>query len=457
MTYFKKYIINFLKKLGISSSRSQHISLHIGQSFFYKAGTILINFLLVPITLDLLDSTNYGVWLTLSSFILWFQFFDAGLGNGLRNKLAESLLTSNYEKARAYVSTAYFIIGFISISIMLVFIFISQYIEWTTFFNTDMTLQNELKILLPIVFSFFMLQLVLKLIINIYQAYENHSITDKFQFIVQCLYLLTVWFLTKMSFDSLLLFGAIYSSMPVLVLIFFNFLGFKKQFKKLKPSLNSFSKENLKDITTLGLSFFITKIGALVLLSTDTYIISKIYSPAEVVPYSLAYKYFSIIIILYAIIVQPYWTSFTRAFGENNFKWIKESVKSIQRLWLLVPTFLFFMIIFSGNFFEIWVGDKVIIPLNISLSIVLFVILYTYSQMYNQFINGVGKVRLHVYISLFIIIFNIPLSIFLAKYMNLHIPGIVLGSCICLAFKVVFLPIQYKKIIHNKAVGLWNI
>ena len=77
--------------------------------------------------------------------------------------------------------------------------------------------------------------------------------------------------------------------------------------------------------------------------------------------------------------------------------------------------------------------------------------------MYNQFINGVGKVRLHVYISLLIMILNIPLSIFLAKNMNLHISGIVLGSCICLVFKVVFLPIQYKKIIHNKAVGLWNV
>jgi hypothetical protein len=50
---------------------------------------------------------KYGSWLTLRSIILWFAFFDIGLGNGLRNKFTEAKAPGNLERTRIYISTAY--------------------------------------------------------------------------------------------------------------------------------------------------------------------------------------------------------------------------------------------------------------------------------------------------------------------------------------------------------------
>lgn len=440
----------------IKSDRTKNISLHVRWSFIYKFGSTIANFLLVPITIGYLNTSNYGVWLTLSSFIGWFQFFDIGLGNGLRNKFAEARANGDYESAQGYISTAYFSVGLISLILIVLFLSVSVFIDWTLIFNTDASLKNDLRFLLPLTFIFFALQLVLKLVINIYQGSQIHSINDKFQFISQLLSLSVIWWLTKLDKSSLLIFGSLFSALPVTILICFNLYAFNGRFNNLKPSISKFSKKYLFDITGLGFNFFITKIGALILLTTDSFVISHIYGPSEVVPYNLAYKYFSILIILYSIIVSPYWSSFTEAYAKSDIIWIKKSINYIQKLWLLVPLCLLLMTLLSETFFNFWVGKVVEVPFDLSISMGLFVLLYTFNQIYNQFINGVGKIKLHVYISIFIIVFNIPLSIFLAKVLNLNSSGIILASCICLILKIVFLPMQYKKIINNRATGIWN-
>jgi O-antigen/teichoic acid export membrane protein len=86
-----KMILNkFYQTFGIKSGRDKNIVKNIGWSSFYKIGSIISNFMLVPLTINYLDTENYGIWLTLTSFISWFSFFDIGLVNGLRNKFAEA-------------------------------------------------------------------------------------------------------------------------------------------------------------------------------------------------------------------------------------------------------------------------------------------------------------------------------------------------------------------------------
>ena len=125
----KEFFNQLFDKAGIKSKRTKNITKHVGLSTLYKAGGIIANFLLVPLTIAYLDTENYGVWLTLTSFISWFSFFDVGLGNGLRNKFAEAKTLGDYKRARAFVSTAYFTISCISLIVLFVFFGINQFIN----------------------------------------------------------------------------------------------------------------------------------------------------------------------------------------------------------------------------------------------------------------------------------------------------------------------------------------
>src|SRR5512133_1004899 len=82
-----------------------------------KGLSIAISLFIVPITIHYVNPTRYGIWLTLSSMVGWFSFFDVGLGHGLRNKFAEAVTNGKDELARIYVSTTYAILSLIIVGV----------------------------------------------------------------------------------------------------------------------------------------------------------------------------------------------------------------------------------------------------------------------------------------------------------------------------------------------------
>lgn len=158
---------------------------------------------------------------------------------------------------------------------------------------------------MPIVFGFFCLQLVVKLITTIYTADQHHSTQGKITFITNLGSLLIVWLLTKTTNSSLLIFGLIYSVFPALLLVGFNFLAFKGRYNYCKPDYKYWKKEHLKDIFGLGSKFFIIQISWVVITSTDNIIISQLFSPEDVVQYNLALKLFTISSMIFAILATP--------------------------------------------------------------------------------------------------------------------------------------------------------
>jgi Na+-driven multidrug efflux pump len=67
-----------------------------------------------------------------------------------------------------------------------------------------------------------------------------------------------------------------------------------------------------------------------------------------------------------------------------------------------------------------------------------------------------GKIRIQLYYAILTAILNIPLSIFLAKYVGLGITGIMVATNISLIFASFWSPIQYHKLINGTAKGIWD-
>lgn len=441
---------------GIKSDRTKNISKHVLLSAFYKGGHILCTFLLVPLTIDFLDSENYGVWLTLSSFIAWFSFFDIGLGNGLRNKFAHARAAEDTELAKGYVSTAYYSIGLICLIFLVFSLIFSFFIDWTKVFNTSVELRNSLAILMPIVFGCFSLQLILRLITSIYIGDQDHSINGKISFIIAALSLFIVWLLTKTASSSLLLFGILFSALPIAFYFILNVYAFAGKYEVFKPNIKYWNRKYFKDIFGLGINFFIVQISVLVLFSTDNFIITQLFGPTEVVPYNIAYKYIGLSNMIFTILLTPYWSSITEAYVKDELDWIRNAMKNLTLFIFGVIAFIIVLVIFAPWVYELWIGDKVIIPVSLTLSMGLFFIVLSGYSPFNFFINGVGKIRLHMYTMCIAAIINIPLSILLVKATKLGVSAVIISTTICVLPNVLLLPIQYFKLINKKAIGVWD-
>ena len=59
-------------------TRSVTVKKNIVTSLTVKGVSIVVSLLLVPLTLGYISSELYGIWLTLSSIMLWLNFFDVG-------------------------------------------------------------------------------------------------------------------------------------------------------------------------------------------------------------------------------------------------------------------------------------------------------------------------------------------------------------------------------------------
>ena len=448
--------IKILKKLGISSERTFNITKHIGLSFIFKFLAIISNFLLVPLTIDYLGSTNYGVWLIITSFIGWFTFFDAGLGHGLRNRFTEAKAKGDISLARAYISSAYFTLGLICLVLITLFFVINFFIDWTQVFNTSKDLQDKISFLMLIVFSFFTIQLVFKLITTIYTADQKPSISVIVNFLTQITSLVAVFLLLKYSKSSLVLFGLIFSFIPVVIFLIFNLLAFKGIYKDYRPTIKLWKKNYVKDIFGLGINFFIIQIAAVILYTTDNLIITHLFSPKDVVPYNLAFKYFSILSMSFSIIVTPYWSAITDAYTKEDYSWIKKSIRSLMKISLGFSIICVIMVIIADQFYVIWVGKEIVIPFKLTLFMALFVMLSLFIQPFTFFINGIGKIRIQLIIGVLMAIINIPLSIILVKYYGFGVSGVIFATILCSILGLMVYPIQYLKIINKKAKGIWN-
>ena len=128
-------IIHLLKQFFVGSERTIKAKKNIIASLLVKMLSIIISLLLVPVTLNYLNSYEYGVWLTLSSILVWINYFDIGLGNGLRNRLTEALAIGDYEKGRIYISTTFAILLILMLTIYLLYAFLQHFISWKSILN----------------------------------------------------------------------------------------------------------------------------------------------------------------------------------------------------------------------------------------------------------------------------------------------------------------------------------
>lgn len=153
-------------------SRSKNVKTNISISFILKIISTGISFMVIPMTINYLNTEQYGVWMTLLAIISWMSFFDMGLGNGLRNKLTEALSKNDIKSAKEYVSTAYVAISIIVLIIFIVLIFIIPNLNWNMIFNTENTANSVFIELVLIVVGFFLFNFVLSLCNSLFYAVQ---------------------------------------------------------------------------------------------------------------------------------------------------------------------------------------------------------------------------------------------------------------------------------------------
>jgi O-antigen/teichoic acid export membrane protein len=453
MTYYISMFNGFVKEFFTKGhERSIKAKQNIFASFIIKGFSIAISLLIVPLSLNYVKPSQYGIWLTLSSMVAWISFFDIGFTQGFRNKFAAAKAKGDTYLARVYVSTTYYYMGMIFIIVWVVLMIANQFINWKTLLNIPDERVKEVSLLAVIIFSYFCFQFVFRIINTILIADQKPSRASFVDLSGQVISLIIIFALTRLTQGSLLNLGLAIGIAPTLVLLLANVILFKTQYKDYAPSIKLAKKEYAKDIMNLGLKFFVLQIASIVQFQTASFLIAHYFSTAQVTSYNIAYKYFFTLQMVFMILLTPLWSGTTDAYNSGDTEWIKMVVKKYLKF--LVPFVLLgaIMLVFANSVYDLWLGkNTVVIKFNISLLCYIFFSTGMFASIFVAVINGIGALKIQFITSILTSIGFLVISILLIKQFHFGVESILIASIISNVYGYIIGPIQYYHIFIKKS------
>ena len=444
------------KKFIGTDSRSKKMYKNTVAMIGIRGVSMILTLISAPIMLHHVDRADYGVLLTLTSIVGWVGYMDVGLGNGLRNKLPEFLAKGDFHSAKKIVSSCYVTLAIYVALIIVIFLIVSPFIDWLGVLNSPTSDAGEIRGLTNVVFIAFCIQFLFGLINSILFAYQMPAFQSLFTFVGQFIALIAL-VIQVYVFDvtSVLQIGAVNSIIPPLVLFLGSIGLFRTKLKDIAPSFKLFEFKSVGSILSLGLKFFVLQMITIVLFQANSIIIARVVSPEAVVEYNLAFKYVSLLTMIFTIVITPVWSATTDAYVRKDFAWINKTI-SLSRKVCIASIFIGVLMVLASKFvYGIWLG-KGTIDINYSTTslILLYISFEMLYKVYGTIINGTGKVFAQIILTGVIAIIYIPLAILLGKLFGLS--GVLIANAIVFALNYLWSKVQCNKLISQTATGIWN-
>lgn len=439
----------------ISEKRSSRLQKNILVSFIAKGWSAIIVLLMVPVTLKCLGEYNNGVWLTISSVMLWIDNLDIGLGNGLRNKLAIYLAHGETQRARSLIASTFAMLTYIIIPTLLILLVLILTSDTYHLFNVEPAKTANLDQVLMVTVTLVCTTFIFKLIGNFYMGLQLPAVSNVLIAMGQTLALIGTYLVYISGSHSLLHIALVNTACPLLVYLIAYPYTFYYRFPHLRPAFSLVDLKEAKAVISMGIRFFIIQISGVILFMTSNLLISKMFSPAMVTPYQITYRYFSILLVAFTVICMPFWNATTDAYERGDIQWIHDATRKLRLMTIGIFLSMIVMIMVSNLVYDIWIGQDTTIDIRMSIAVAIYIFILIYSMRYSYFINGIGKLRLQLIFSASAAILFIPLAYLVVRFTNdiiwfiavmclVNIPGLIVNK------------IQFNKLINGHAKGIWN-
>ena len=402
------------------------------------------------------DNIILGVWFTVITILSWVLSFDLGIGNGLRNNLTKALAHNNYEESRKLISSAYLLLGAITIGISLLFVIFSRYIDWNNVLNisNDVFPVNRLVKCVNILVIGIFLSFFLRLINSILYALQYSSANNLLSFVTQALLVGFLFVVTPSDsmIDNFELLSYYYSFVINISLVIATIFVFTKtELKKCLPSYEYYDNEAAKDVLSLGIKFLIVQVLYMIISVTNEWFIAKFYGPEYCVEYQIYYKVFFVMISLYHLALTPLWSAVTKAYSERKYTWLIKLRNILYLSTVLLAIIQLAIIPFMQPVLDIWLENRSItVNYQYAFVFVAFSVVNIWVGNMSVFNAGLGILDLTIVCNLVAVLIKIVGIIFFSYYFNWIF--VIVITMIGLIPYCILIPIQNNRKINKLIV-----
>lgn len=429
----------------VSKKRTANYFRQVQASVFFKAGALLASFITIPIMIDYLGLEKFGVWSTILSVMTWLVLFDLGIGNGLKNRVSESIAKNNRQQTHSFISAGYSLIGCIAVLLWLFCFFVSYYIPWLRVFNTSALSETDMRLTVQISLSCVLANFCIGLVGAVLGGFQKTSLVALGQFysnVISLVFVCLAWIVFSPSIVVLaIIYGGamLFSSAALSV-------GFYKKNKDLIPKF-LIRREYISPLLSVGLTFFIIQIAVLVVFTTDKILISQFFGPKLVAQYEVVMKIFALFSFVHALISAPLWPAYADAFYRKDNCWIKRMLSKQLMLFAVFVLAILITFLISDKLILLWVGEDFPISNNLISAVACFVIVSIWNNIFAMILNGAGKTGVQLITAILAMLVNFPMAYLLVKVYGFGVSGIIIAATVSLSFSAVFLPLQVFRFI----------
>lgn len=445
--WLKKRLQRFLFK---GSERTVKAKRNVLRMILYKGGDILIGLVQLPLTINYVDSENYGIWVTLSSMVAWMSFFDIGINNGLKNKLTEAIAVKDYDLAQKYVSTTYAMLSLIFIPLMLILLAIVPQLDWCSILNLPQKYGQNLIVALCILVAYFCLNTIFSTINVVLTADQQPADAALRNLIQHATSLAIIWVLTLTTQGSLINLCLALCLCPIVIILIFNFTLYKGRYSTITPTLRTIDFKVAPDLMKLGIKFFIIQVAGVIQWQLTNFLIIRYFGAVSVTEYNIAYKYLSVLYMVWGIMLTPVWAATTDAVAKGEYVWIQHAINKFLKVFVLFTICGIFMVAVSPWVYDIWIGNKVHIALMLSTAVLIYNLALMFGGVFVNILNGCGILKVQMYSCLISPLIYLGVFFLCVKTLNIGIYSVVVAAIVANFNGLLLAPIQCHHLLREK-------
>ncbi len=392
----------------------------LGSNYVQMLANYLIFFFLTPLMLNNLGQEQYGLWLLLSTVILYFSLSNFGLATSFGVHLPK--VKDNKLETDKLLNTVLFTLLCISVVASLFFLLLEYHIGF--FLNISDKYKTTAQISLLFFFLTFLVTLLGSIFDNILVA-TNHLLTKN---VIETLktILIGVMSIVLVKYNTSIVPIAVSNFVFTLLFFFITFYSCKKVIRY-KVNFRMFDKKVLKNLFIPSIHYFLMGIASLLVFYSDNILISRLKGVEYIGLFAITYRLSDVCTKVLTKISVTKYPKVILLSSQQDYRGI---LKLHNRLLLVniavtlpVCLVLFF---FGKDILVLWLGAKYQYNVAILRIFSIFTFFMVCAQNTGTFIGGLGIHKRFAYMGMAEAFLNVGLSYLFFQYFDLT--GIALGT-----------------------------
>ncbi len=315
---------------SVDEARSQHRHRQAGKTFradlVGKGVSIGVRLLSIPLSIQLLGAERYGLWLTVSSVLMWLNLTQLGFGGGLLNEIGKASARDDRGLMRRYVSTGYAVFGVFAIAVFGIIVALSQTSLAPTLLGVAKApnLQAEAQTVFLVAGALFAASLITNTVGSVclglqegylvYATFASSSVLSLFT-------LLAVYWLH----GSMSAFAIAMSGPPLLANAALAAYVFSRRHPGLAPRFRYIHRDAMRPLLATGGGQTLVMLGDLTILNSTNPLIANRLGLEAVPHYAVPFAIFMLVAQVGHGLANSYMAAFSESSARHDWDWIRST------------------------------------------------------------------------------------------------------------------------------------